>query len=111
MEEQIQEAVYAFINAAGTVMAAFGTSPLDGLTDDKKKDLGIVGNVLQAAGNALETNISEGGDAIGNGLQAGGNTLVMYGLISLYDDDWSQRMIITGNWLQALGEAYPFSQH
>ncbi|MFT8316999.1 MAG: hypothetical protein ABF651_01855 [Sporolactobacillus sp.] len=42
MEEQIQEAVYAFINAAGTVTAALGASPLDGLTDEKKKDLGIV---------------------------------------------------------------------
>ncbi|MFX3619301.1 MAG: hypothetical protein ACE3JK_17505, partial [Sporolactobacillus sp.] len=107
MNENESIAFYAFLNALGTTTAAIGSTPTIVLMEPTKKDLGIIGNALQAAGSGLQADISEDApDIYGNGLQAMGNTLVIYGLMDNADDDNDQRWQITGNWFQALGGSY-----
>ncbi|MFT8323428.1 MAG: hypothetical protein ABF649_21435 [Bacillus sp. (in: firmicutes)] len=103
MNEQMQEAEYALINALGTIVAAIGATPDLTIPDNLKDGLGITGNALQAAGSALDANISDGLDAIGGGTQAFGNSLVIYGSIAQCSDEENLRAIIIGNSLQALG--------
>jgi hypothetical protein len=103
MNEQMQETEYALTNALGTIVAAIGATPDITIPENIKNGLGITGNALQAAGSALDANISDGLDAIGDGSQAFGNSLVIYGSIAECSDEENLRTIMIGNWLQALG--------
>ncbi|MCL1631350.1 hypothetical protein M3N64_05215 [Sporolactobacillus sp. CPB3-1] len=103
MSRQTDEAAYALINAAGTIIAAIGATPQIMLSTAAKNGLSIVGNALQAAGNALDAEISEGMDAFGGTTQALGNSLVIYGSLINGNVPNSLRPIIIGNSLQALG--------
>lgn len=103
MNEQMQEADYALINALGTIVAAIGATPDLMIPENLKDGFGVTGNALQAAGSALDANISDGLDAIGGGTQAFGNSLVIYGAIAQDPDKENLRTIIIGNSLQAIG--------
>ena len=68
-------------------------------------NLDVVGNTLQGTGNAL---IADGEEAftldqIGSAVQAIGNSTVIIGLISTFSRDTKDRLIINGNFIQALG--------
>ncbi|RYL97008.1 hypothetical protein EWH99_13580 [Sporolactobacillus sp. THM7-7] len=99
------EAEYALINAIGTVIAAIGATPRLSIPDNVSNGMDIVGNMFQAAGNALDADISENLDALGGGTQAFGNSLIIYGSLAPIAEKDSVRVIMIGNGLQALGNS------
>jgi hypothetical protein len=105
MKNQKKEIAGAWIQAAGTLIAAVGTSEWLGLDDATAESLIVIGNELQAAGSALE---ADGQDKpslekTGNELQAAGNLFVNAGLVLDPGNENELKLVITGNWIQALG--------
>ncbi|MDQ0216511.1 hypothetical protein J2S13_002971 [Oikeobacillus pervagus] len=105
MDKQLKELMGNWIQAIGTVISAIGSTPSTILSEDFRKDLGLVGNVLQGAGNALLADVEREItlEKIGNEIQAIGNSTVVAGMIIDFEEETQQKLIITGNWFQALG--------
>jgi hypothetical protein len=96
----------AWIQAVGTVLSAIGNTPSKSLSDDTLEQIDIMGNEMQAAGNALEADaINNPFDLtkIGNQVQSIGNLTVLSGLIIDFNEVTKQELDIKGNLLQALG--------
>ncbi|MFP7159730.1 hypothetical protein SFC34_28305, partial [Priestia aryabhattai] len=89
------------------VTAAVGSTPFSSLGSSFRKDLNLIGNELQAVGNALEADGQgeENLERLGNELQSVGNVTVISGLVIDFKDTTQQKLIISGNWIQALGGA------
>ncbi|MBZ6489362.1 hypothetical protein CCZ20_27115 [Priestia aryabhattai] len=107
MDNQLKEIFGAWLAAIGTVTAAVGSTPFRSLGSSFRKDLNLLGNELQAVGNALEADGQgeENLERLGNELQSVGNVTVISGLVVDFKDTTQQKLIITGNWIQALGGA------
>lgn len=105
MDNQTKSLFGAWIQAIGTVIAAIGSTPSINVSEQFREDLNLWGNVLQAAGNALQADAEEELSLvrIGNEIQAIGNSAVAAGIVINFEQETEQRLIITGNWLQALG--------
>jgi hypothetical protein len=107
MDNQTKSLFGAWIQATGTVIAAIGSTQSINVSEHLHEDLNLWGNVLQAAGNALQADAEEKLPLvrIGNEIQAIGNSAVTAGIVINFEQDTEQRLINTGNWLQALGGA------
>lgn len=105
MDNRTKEIVGSIIAALGTILSAVGNTPSSFIKKDLQSSLDLWGNVLQAAGNALEADGQENLslETIGNELQSIGNVTVVTGIIIKFEKEIEQRLTITGNWLQALG--------
>ncbi|WP_312095832.1 DUF6944 family repetitive protein [Niallia sp.] len=107
MSGHIKEIFGSAINTIGTIQAAIGSTPSFHLSKETNYHLRLVGNVLQGTGSALSAD-GQGTislEKLGDEIQAIGNSTVITSLV-LYK--WSntpteQKLIIAGNWLQALG--------
>jgi hypothetical protein len=53
MDNQSKQLIGSWTQAVGTVIAAFGSTPTIIILEEMQEDLNLVGNVLQATGNAL----------------------------------------------------------
>ncbi|QPW48835.1 hypothetical protein G9298_14070 [Bacillus thuringiensis] len=105
MENQFKEIFGAWVAAIGTITSAIGSTPFDFISSNVRKDLNIYGNVLQAVGNALEAD-GQGEvslEKIGNEIQSFGNVTVISGLIIDFKEETQIKLVIAGNWTQALG--------
>lgn len=105
MENQFKEIFGAWVAAIGTITSAIGSTPFDFISSNVRKDLNVYGNVLQAAGNALEAD-GQGEvslEKIGNEIQSIGNVTVISGLIIDFKEETQIKLVIAGNWTQALG--------
>lgn len=101
----MKEIVGSWLSMIGTIEAAIGSTPFKRLGKDVSFDLRLTGNVLQASGSALSAD-GQGTislEKLGDEIQAVGNSTVVSGLLLDWGDEKEQRIIITGNWLQALG--------
>lgn len=100
-----------WIQAIGTVMSAIGSTPLKNMPDQVGTSLNLWGNVLQAAGNSLQADqirkITL--NKVGNQIQATGNVTVVAGMVLNNSEETNQKLIITGNWFQALGGLMAFA--
>lgn len=105
VDNQIKELFGSWVQANGTFIAAVGATPSSILTDQQLNNLSLIGNGLQAIGNALIADTIEqfNLEKIGNELQAIGNSTVVSGMVLPVDDITSQELVIKGNGLQALG--------
>ncbi|KIL53056.1 DUF6944 family repetitive protein [Jeotgalibacillus campisalis] len=105
MDNQFKEVFGAAIAAIGTIISAVGSTPSIPIPDQSQDDLNLWGNVLQATGNALEADGQEGPslEKTGNEIQAAGNITVIAGLVQVSDETNNNKLVITGNWIQALG--------
>ncbi|MFE7063380.1 DUF6944 family repetitive protein [Sutcliffiella sp. NPDC057660] len=97
----------SWIQAIGTVLSAISSTRFLVRGEEESDGLDIVGNVLQATGNALEADGQEGFSygRIGNGIQAVGNITVISGLVLPEEKIIRGKLFITGNLFQALGAA------
>lgn len=105
MNSHIKEILGSVLSVIGTVEAAIGSTPFQQLSKETKFNLSLQGNVLQAAGASLSAD-GQGSlslELIGDEIQAIGNSTVVVGLLIQFNDIVNQKLIITGNWLQALG--------
>ncbi|MCU5682783.1 hypothetical protein OCF64_13030 [Bacillus wiedmannii] len=105
MENQFKEIFGAWVAAIGTITSAIGSTPFDFISSSVRKDLNVYGNVLQAVGNALEAD-GQGEvslEKIGNEIQSIGNVAVISGLIIDFKEETQIKLVIAGNWTQALG--------
>jgi hypothetical protein len=96
----------SWTQAAGTVIAAIGSTPAIKISDDSRKDLGLIGNVLQATGNAVDADNQKQFTygKLGNVIQAAGNITVSAGLTIRSDEEvTSEKLVISGDLIQALG--------
>lgn len=105
MDNQIKELFGSWVQAIGTFIAAVGATPSQFLSDQQLNNLSLIGNVLQAVGNALiaDTIDQFNLEKIGNEIQAIGNSTVVSGMVLPVNNITSQELVIKGNWLQALG--------
>ncbi|WP_226682368.1 DUF6944 family repetitive protein [Sutcliffiella horikoshii] len=105
MGERSKQLVGSWTQAIGTVVAAIGSTPSIPIHENGRKGLGLVGNVLQATGNGLEadaqTSLTYG--KLGNIIQATGNVTVSAGLAIDFPGDTGERLVISGDLIQALG--------
>ena len=95
----------AWVAAIGTVIAAVGSTPIKRIPKDTLRAFSLVGNELQATGNALEADAIEDFSLskAGNEIQAIGNVTVIAGIVIDFNDIIKQELNIKGNLLQALG--------
>ncbi|WP_102272599.1 DUF6944 family repetitive protein [Cytobacillus massiliigabonensis] len=105
MNNQQKQLIGSWIQAGGTVIAAFGSTPSQILTEEDQFNLSLWGNVLQGVGNAL---VADGTETVslsklGNEVQAIGNTTVVGGMLIDFKEETKKILIIDGNWLQAVG--------
>ena len=105
MDNHSKEIYGSIVQALGTIVAAIGSTPSVVLKEEDLQTLNLWGNVLQAVGNALEAD-GQGKvslEKIGNEIQSIGNATVTTGLVINFNTETIQKLIINGNWLQALG--------
>ncbi|MCU5691132.1 hypothetical protein OCB18_26185 [Bacillus cereus] len=88
----------AWVAAIGTITSAIGSTPFEFISSNVRKDLNVYGNVLQAVGNALE---ADGQGEVS--LEQIGNVTVISGLIIESKEEIQIKLVIAGNWTQALG--------
>ncbi|MCM3719349.1 DUF6944 family repetitive protein [Fictibacillus phosphorivorans] len=105
MDNQQKQRIGSIIQAIGTVLSAYANSPNRYLSTTFLDDLDVIGNALQATGNAL---IADGQEPltlsrIGNEVQAVGNTTVIAGMITPFEDRTKLILNIKGNLLQSFG--------
>jgi hypothetical protein len=96
----------SWIQAIGTVLSAIGNTPNKYLSEGSLENIDIVGNELQATGNALEADAiidPASLTKIGNQIQSIGNLTVLAGLIMDFNEVTEQELTIKGNLMQALG--------
>ncbi|CAH0311111.1 MULTISPECIES: DUF6944 family repetitive protein [Peribacillus] len=105
MDNQFKETFGSWIQAIGTVISAIAGTPSDVLDEEFRNNLDLIGNELQATGNALLADAEETWslNKFGNQLQAIGNSTVILGLVIDFDEVTKQELIIKGNLIQALG--------
>ena len=106
MNNNEKELLGALFSAIGTVEAAIGSTPITGIDDDVSFSLRLQGNVLQATGSALSADGQESCQSfeyVGDVIQAVGNSTVIFGLLIPLPDDLDDKLIIQGNWFQAVG--------
>ncbi|MFJ7363380.1 DUF6944 family repetitive protein [Peribacillus frigoritolerans] len=105
MDSQFKETFGSWTQAIGTVISAVAGTPSKVLDEEFRKNLDLIGNELQATGNALLADAEETWslDKLGNILQAIGNSTVILGLVIDFDEITNQELIIKGNLIQALG--------
>ncbi|PKG25362.1 DUF6944 family repetitive protein [Niallia nealsonii] len=105
MNSHTKEILGSVLSVIGTIEAAIGSTPFKKINKDVSFDLRLTGNALQASGSALSAD-GQGSislEKLGDEIQAVGNSTVIGGLLLDLGDKKDQRLIITGNWLQALG--------
>lgn len=105
MNSHLKEIIGSFLSTIGTVEAALGSTPQLPVNQQTKVELRLQGNVLQATGEALSAD-GQGTfslELIGDEVQAIGNSLVVTGILFNPNKVENQKIIITGNWFQALG--------
>lgn len=105
LNSQLKEIFGSVLSTIGTIEAALGSTPQLPINQQLKIDLRLQGNILQATGEALSAD-GQGTyslELIGDEVQAVGNSLVVTGILFDPNKDLNQRIIITGNWFQALG--------
>ncbi|PFG04805.1 hypothetical protein [Bacillus sp. es.034] len=97
----------AWVAAIGTVIAAIGSTPIKRIPRETLRSFNLVGNELQATGNALEADAIEEFSLtkVGNEIQAIGNVTVIAGIVIDFNTIIKQELNIKGNLLQALGGA------
>ncbi|MGE7601059.1 DUF6944 family repetitive protein [Peribacillus sp. NPDC097675] len=105
MSNEFKETFGSWVQAIGTVLSAIANTPTFVSDEHSSTNLDVVGNVLQGTGNAV---IADGEEAftleqIGSAVQAVGNSSVVMGLISDFSQDTKDRLIINGNFIQAVG--------
>lgn len=95
----------AWVAAFGTVMSAVGSTPFKKIEQSTLESLNLWGNVLQAAGNALQADQEPKPTLtkFGNQIQATGNVTVVSGMVIDLKKETQEKLIITGNWFQATG--------
>ncbi|TFH63699.1 DUF6944 family repetitive protein [Peribacillus frigoritolerans] len=105
MDNQFKETFGSWTQAIGTVVSAVAGTPSNVLDEEFRKNLDLIGNELQATGNALLADAEETWslDKFGNIIQAIGNSTVILGLVIDFDELTKQELIIKGNLIQALG--------
>lgn len=105
MDNQFKETFGSWTQAIGTVISAVAGTPSNVLDEEFRKNLDLIGNELQATGNALLADAEETWslDKLGNIIQAIGNSTVILGLVIDFDEITKQELIIKGNLIQALG--------
>jgi hypothetical protein len=105
MSNELKATFGAWIAAIGTVLAAIGSTPIKRIPDDTLGSFNLIGNELQATGNALEADAIEEFTLTkaGNEIQAIGNVTVIAGIVIDFNDIIKQELNIKGNLLQALG--------
>lgn len=105
MDNQFKETFGSWIQAIGTVISAIAGTPSHVLDEEFLNNLDLIGNELQATGNALLADAEETWslDKFGNIIQAIGNSTVILGLVIDFDEITKQELIIKGNLIQALG--------
>lgn len=93
------------IQAIGTVVAAFGTTPAIIPEENLRDQLIVYGNLLQGTGNALQADTEEAGSfgRLGNQIQASGNIMVASGYLIELNDETKTTLSIKGSLLQAVG--------
>jgi len=98
------EIVSVWIQAIGTLVSAIANSSFDIFTSEQGDALDLYGNVLQAAGNAIQADRQETltFEKIGTEIQAAGNVMVVGAFICL-TDHVNTTLFVKGNWLQAFG--------
>lgn len=92
--------------SVGTITAAIGSTPSNYIKSNVRDDLTLLGNVLQAEGNAIDAE-AKGTvlRSVGKEITASGNLTVITGLAFGFRKEASYKLFITGNWIQALGLA------
>jgi hypothetical protein len=92
--------------SVGTISAAIGSMPSNYIKSNVLDDLVLLGNVLQAEGNAIDAE-AKGTvlRSVGKEITASGNLTVITGLVFDIRKEASYKLFITGNWIQALGLA------
>ncbi|MGE6611857.1 DUF6944 family repetitive protein [Peribacillus sp. NPDC076916] len=106
MGSHFKEVFGSVLSTIGTIESAIGSTPFKNLSKTLSFNLRLQGNVLQATGNGLSAD-GQGNilslEYIGDVIQAVGNSTVIEGLLIKFKDQIDEKLIITGNWLQALG--------
>ncbi len=107
MDNELKALFGSWVQAAGTVLAAISSIPSLPLEQKIKTDFSLIGNLMQATGNALladsETEITL--NKIGNEIQAFGNSTVIAGILIPFNEETKTNLSKQGNLLQALGSA------
>lgn len=107
MNNHWKEIIGYSLSTIGTIQAAVGSTPQFNLPQSQSYQWRMIGNVLQALGSALAAD-GQGGpslEKLGDNVQAVGNSTVLTGML-LYgasDIELEQKLVISGNWMQALG--------
>ncbi|RSK25951.1 hypothetical protein EJF36_03035 [Bacillus sp. HMF5848] len=95
----------AWIQAVGTTLSAIGSTPSLNIDAKILQDLDLVGNVLQATGDALQADSEQGLERIGNEVQAIGNSIIVGSYILNVRKQTKLKLTIQGDLLQALGSS------
>lgn len=107
MDSKSKKILGSFISMLGTIQSALGSTPDFPLDEEQRYQFDIIGNTLQAVGSGLSADGQESDfmGAVGDQIQATGNSTVLVGLLIYKKDnpDLAERVVISGNWLQALG--------
>lgn len=91
--------------AIGTILSAISSSPTSKISETLQTNFSLLGNVMQATGNALiadsekKLNLNK----IGNEIQAVGNSAVIVGLLIQFNECINIELSIKGNFFQAVG--------
>lgn len=94
-----------WIAPAGSIISAIGSTPSKQLNKQSRYCLHLWGNVLQAVGNALESEEQYALERIGTELQASGNVTVVAALLLKLKKETKLQLTIKGNLIQAAGAA------
>ncbi|MFD9624899.1 DUF6944 family repetitive protein [Peribacillus muralis] len=105
MDSQFKETFGSWAQAIGTVISAVGGTPSHVFDEEFRKNLDLIGNELQATGNALLADAEDTWslNKLSNQIEAIGNLTVILGLVIDFDEVTKQELIIKGNLIQALG--------
>ncbi|MBN8210061.1 hypothetical protein JI666_15005 [Bacillus sp. NTK071] len=112
MDNEQKVILGAWITATGTIASAIGISSFMTISEEILNSLTLIGNVLQATGNAIvaDTIDTMTLNKIGSQIQAIGNSTVVTGIILASDEKTGIVLDIKGNLLQALGGGTSLSQ-
>ena len=106
MNGQLKALFGSWEQAIGTLLSAISSTPTSHLNQTVEKNLDLLGNVMQATGNALIADSTKqiSLNKIGNQIQAIGNSTVIVGLIIQFNKTTTNtKLDIQGNLLQAIG--------
>lgn len=106
MGSESKAIIASVIVSVGTITAAIGSTSSNYIKSNVRDDLTLLGNVLQAEGNAIDAKVK--GTvlrSVGKEITASGNLTVITGLVFDIRKETSYKLFITGNSLQALGLA------